>query len=202
MPSILQRSDYVEFLFHLKFGRADPLLACLGQAYLDFKRTLRGVGKRDIFPRAEEARRQADDALNQMFASIRDMNTATQKNFDGWHREACERLAAIYGERGYTSFYLGQAQKWLNMTFKYIYVMGEQRLPGFHHLYDLCHVPLDKILIAALVPYNFQPLPCAWSKLDDYDIYLDRQHWVRSHFRLVPLDVEFFLWMGRPLPIS
>jgi len=85
------------------------------------------------------------------------------------------------------------------MTFKYIYVMGEPRLPGFDPLYDRCHVPLDRILLNALLHYGFQPLPCAWSKLDDYDFYLDRQRWVRSRFRLVPLDVEFLLWMGRPV---
>lgn len=200
MPSILQRSDYVDFLFCLKFGRGDPLPACFDQAYLDFKRTLRGIGKRDVFPRADEARRRADEALNQMITSMRGMNAATQKDFDEWHRGTCERLAAIYREYGYTSFHVGHAQKWLNMAFKYIYVLGEQRLPGFRHLYDLCHVPLDRILLDALMRYDFPPLPCPWSKLDDYDIYLARQRWVRSRFRLAPLDVEFLLWMHRPVP--
>ena len=196
MPSILQQSDYVDFLFRLKFGRGDLLSACSGEAYADFKRTLRGIGKKNVFPRADEARQRANEALNQMIASIRDMNAAAQKDFDEWHRRACERLAAIYRECGYTSFRVGHSQKWLNMTFKYIYVSGEQRLPGFGHLYDLCHVPLDNILIDALKSYGFPPLPCAWSKLRDYDTYLNRQHWVRSRFPLAPLDVEFQLWMG------
>ena len=96
----------------------------------------------------------------------------------------------------------GHAQKWLNMTFKYIYTMGEQRLPDFGHLYGLCHVPLDNILIDALRRYDFPPLPCKWSKLADYDIYLDRQLWVRKRFPLAPLDVEFRLWMGSELPTN
>jgi hypothetical protein len=197
MPSILQQSDYVDFLFRLKFGSGDPLSACSKEAYADFKRTLRGIGKPDVFPRADEARQRANEALNQMIASVRDMNAAVQRDFDEWHRGACERLAAIYGECGYTSFRVGHAQKWLNMTFKYIYVMGERRLPGFGHLYELCHVPLDNILIDALQGYGFPPLPCAWSKLPDYETYLNRQLWVRSRFPLAPLDVEFQLWMGR-----
>ena len=86
----------------------------------------------------------------------------------------------------------------VNMTFKYIYVLGEERFPGFGHLYDLCHVPLDNILIEALRAHGFRALPCAWSRLNDYDTYLDRQRGVRSRFRLAPLDVEFQLWMGRP----
>jgi hypothetical protein len=92
MPSTLQRSDYVDFLYRLKFGSGDPLQACLDQAYLDFQRTLRGIGKH---PRADEARRRADEALNQMIASMRGMNAATQKDFDEWHRGACKRLSAV-----------------------------------------------------------------------------------------------------------
>jgi hypothetical protein len=48
--------------------------------------------------------------------------------------------------------------------------------------------------------HGFQPLDCAWSQLDDYDVYLDRQRWVRDRFTLAPLDVEFHLWMHKPLP--
>ncbi len=131
-----------------------------------------------------------------MFASIQAIKPSpTQVQFDEWHRSACVELVKIYRSGGYRSFCVGHAQKWLNMTFKYIYVLGDERLPGFGHVYDLCHVPLDNILIAALRPYGFQPLGCPWSRLKDYDIYLDRQHWVRNRFQPAPLDVEFKLWM-------
>jgi hypothetical protein len=197
MQSILKQSDYMEFLLRLKFGSDDPLSACSRQAYEDFKRTLRGIAK---LPKAKEARQQANETLSLMIKSIRDRKAATQKDFDKWHREACDRLAALYRKRGYKSFTVGHAQKWLNMTFKYIYTMGEQRLPGFAHLYGFCHVPLDNILIGHLKDCGFEPLPCAWSKLEKYDVYMDRQLWVRRKFRAEPpLDVEFRLWMGRAL---
>lgn len=199
---MLDRSDYVNFLVRMKFGKGEPLSACSREAYKDFQRTLRGIGKADVFPQATEARQRANKALNQMITSVRDANAVAQKDFDEWHRKACERLAAIYADSGYPSFRVGHAQKWLNMTFKYIYTMGEQRLPGFGHLYNLCHVPLDNILIDALTHYGFPPLPCKWSKLADYDTYLDRQLWVRKRFPLAPLDVEFRLWMGSELPTN
>jgi hypothetical protein len=202
MQSILGRSDYVDFLVRMKFGKDEPLSACSREAYKDFQRTLRGVGKTTVFPQATEARQRANEALNQMITSIRDVKAVAQNDFDEWHRKACERLAAIYRDSGYPSFRVGHAQKWLNMTFKYIYTMGEQRLPDFGHLYGLCHVPLDNILIDALRRYDFPPLPCKWSKLADYDIYLDRQLWVRKRFPLAPLDVEFRLWMGSELPTN
>jgi hypothetical protein len=200
MPSILQRADYEDCLIVLYFGRGkDNLSLCRRRAYGDFKRTLRGIANRDVLPRAEEAKERADEALSQRLAAIRDMEAPTQEQFDKWHRSACDKLAAIYRECGYDSFCVGHAQKWLNMTFKYIYVMGEARVPGFRHVYDLCHVPLDNILMDAFRQYDFEPLPCAWSRLNDYDLYLDRQRWVRNHFPLAPLDVEFNLWMGRPV---
>ena len=87
------------------------------------------------------------------------------------------------------------------MTLKYIFVMGDARVPGFQHLYNLCHVPLDNILMKALWEYGFEPLSCTWSGLNDYNIYLDRQRWVRSRFPLSPLDVEFKLWMEQPLTL-
>ena len=199
MPSILRRSDYEDCLVVLYFGRdGDQLQLCLRRAYGDFQRTLHGIRRH---PRAEEARNRANKALKEMFTEIQSAKTYTQEQFDDWHRSACIRLAAIYSEFDYQSFSVGHAQKWLNMTFKYIYVMGESRLPGFSHLYDFCHSPLDNILITALNKhYDFPPLPCAWSQLKDYEIYLERQHWLRSHFKLAPLDLEFLLWLGRPLP--
>jgi hypothetical protein len=95
--------------------------------------------------------------------------------------------------------FFGHAQKWLNMTFKYIYVMGKQRISGFDRLYDLCHVPLDNILIDALQEKGFEPLPCPWSRLTDYDTYLERQRWMPNQFKpMAPLDVEFRSVMDGP----
>jgi hypothetical protein len=196
MPSILQRSDYEDYLILLYFGRDDDYLSlCQRRAYRDLQRTLHGIGG---LQGAGDARNQAVKVMTRMFTAIRVMDV-TQEKFDDWHRASCAELKAIYKKRGYGSFYVGQAQKWLNMTFKYLYMMGEQRLPGFSHLYDFCHVPLDQILIDALRKYGFRPIK-SWSRLNDYEVYLDRQRWVRNQFRLIPLDVEFYLWMGRPLP--
>jgi hypothetical protein len=198
MPSILQQSDYYDCLLAFYFDReGDELELCLDRAYGDFKRTLHGIGRH---PRAKEARARADQSLKDMFASIKATHGVTQKKFDDWHQNACQSLAAIYRECGYASFFVGQAQKRLNMTFKYIYVFGERRLPGFGHLYDFCHAPLDIDFIEALAPRGFEALPCPWSRLDNYEIYLERQQWIRGKFKLAPLDVEFLAWMGRPLP--
>ena len=42
-----------------------------------------------------------------------------------------------YDEHGF-QFHGGQAQKWLNMAFKYVHVFGENRLPGFERHRPSC----------------------------------------------------------------
>ncbi len=84
------------------------------------------------------------------------------------------------------------------MSLKYVSVLGEQRVSGFGEAYQFCDAPLDKILLDLLEnKYGFLKLPCSWSQLDHYDLYLDRQNWIRDKFALVPLDTEFRLWLGQ-----
>jgi hypothetical protein len=118
--------------------------------------------------------------------------------FDSWHQSTCSKLIAVYRPYHF-HFYIGQAQKWINITFKYIFTMGESRLPGYQALYSFCHAPLDNILITALTRYGFPALAAAWSRIDDYPVYLRSQEWVRHRFDLAPLDAEFFLWSGRDI---
>jgi hypothetical protein len=85
------------------------------------------------------------------------------------------------------------------MIFKYIFTLGESRMPGYKSIYSFCHVPLDNILIAALAKYGFPGIATPWSRIDDYGVYLGHQQWIRDHFSLVPLDTEFYLWSGRDI---
>jgi hypothetical protein len=128
--------------------------------------------------------------------SIEKMDVAKQDDFDDWHRNLCGALASASGY----PFSVGQAQKWINMTFKYVFVLnalGEQELRGLSPLYEFCHAPLDRRVVGALVDHNLDPLPCSWSRLNCYGTYLELQRSLRTHFNAVPLTVEFQLWMRR-----
>jgi hypothetical protein len=83
------------------------------------------------------------------------------------------------------------------------FVMGESRIAGFGEVYPFCHAPLDNIFVSHLKQYGFSNLPCAWSRIDDYDQYLGYQRWIRERFasRFVPLDVEFLLWVHETIDV-
>jgi hypothetical protein len=120
--------------------------------------------------------------------------------FDSWHKITCERLISLFDRHGHHLF-VGQAQKWVNMTTKYIFTVGEQRVSGFDSVYLYCHVPFDNILLKQLKKYDFLALNRAWSRLDKYDEYLERQKWIRQRFSLAPMDVEFQLLLGKDLEL-
>lgn len=193
MQTMLTRSDYEEFLIRLYFGSgSDYLQPCISRAYRDFNRTLQGI--RDLDGRSA-LYTEAESLLQSEVTSLRDAaERIDQDAFDEWHRQTCSALASTYERRGFR-LHLGQAQKWVNMTLKYVFAMGESRLPGYSALYPFCHVPLDNIVLRALKPYGYKGLPCAWSRLDDYRCYVDCQQWIRGRFEQPPLDVEFRLWM-------
>ena len=133
-------------------------------AYLDFNRTLRGISKVD---NAAKLHTNAVDVLSKSLAELKEMlKTPTDQTiFDTWHEETCAKLIAVY-EGSYT-VYGGQAQKWVNMTLKYVYTLGDERISGFKAAYPLCHAPLDNIVVKELVKFGFPGLTdVVWSKLD------------------------------------
>jgi hypothetical protein len=102
-------------------------------------------------------------------------DSSNQAIFDAWHRDSCERLCTTYTESGFPAFCVGQAQKWLNMAFKYAHVFGEECLPGFERLYGLGHVPLDRIMLEKLGAYGAPRLSKPWSRIRDYQEYMHFQ---------------------------
>jgi len=196
--STLTRSDYEDYLVHLYFGSDDDLrYACIRRAYRDLNRTMHGFGNLE---NKERSKSTAEKILWDSLDELRSLATRpmTETVFDAWHKKACESLISHF-RKNHFHFYVGQAQKWINMTLKYMFTLGEERVQGYVFVHPFCHAPLDKILMARLEAYEFPRLSSAWSRLDDYDEYLEKQNWIRRKFSIAPLDVEFLLWMGKEI---
>lgn len=200
---MIDRKNIEEYLIRLYFGKSDYLLdACINRAYRDFNRTIHGI---DRLETKDQLHKEASGYIKNSFSDIQTgcACIAEQEEFDRWHQSTCSDLSRYYNKHGYSSFSVGQAQKWINMTFKYIFTMGENRIQGFDNIYRFCHIPLDNIILQKLRDdHGFLGLSCAWSRLDDYDEYLSCQKWIRQTFAELPLDVEFKLWMKGEIPVS
>ena len=194
--------DRRDFLTLLVFGQsaAAPLAASVRTAYRDFQRTLHGFGS---FPLGQQLSRRAHQWLEAELRALIGAGASgvageSQQTFDDWHRRTVLSLQGLYADGGFTSFSIGQGQKWVNMSLKYAAVVfGERTLPGIERLVPWLHVPLDNIVLAAPELRDAPRLLSAWSRLDDYDSYFAFQTWFRQAFPdCPPLATEFRLWQA------
>lgn len=191
------RDDYEDFLIYERFkfypeeGNDEALRACARAAYRDLQRTVHGISKH---PKASQIKTSAEKTVLSFLRRVKAKQT--DREFNECHREHIEALINNFKKEDFDQFTCGQAQKWLNMALKYVFVMGEKRVgPGFEKIYSLCHVPVDAYLLKVL-PKAFQNIIPTWSKLVDYEAYVRFQEMFREHFPdQAPLDAEFDLWM-------
>ena len=124
-----------------------------------------------------------------LHASVTSILTAkinNQAEFDKLHKAACYDLISAFSEQTFT---IGQAQKWINMTFKYLHLLD---YPQLENIYEYCHIPIDSYMLN-ITNYTMHT---AWSKLNDYHEYLKYQNWFRDKYpNNIPLDKEFYLWL-------
>ena len=184
-PSPAEQSDFV---LRLYFGVGPALVSCVGRAYLDLCRTVHG-----ITPYKHAKKRATEFLLTQLERLRSTAHVTGAASFDAWHKGTCDGLIGCYSDAGYREFSVGQAQKWINMALKYVYVFGESKLDGFAPFYSLCHIPIDNVILGKLE--RAPTFACAWSRITSYDAYMGFQQWVRSAYPdSAPLAVEFWLW--------
>lgn len=83
-----------------------------------------------------------------LFAEIK--NFVSPRNYDEWHKDICDNLVQYYADVSNDNlcfFTHGNAQKWVNMTMKYLWLLG--LLPkGLKEEY--LHIPIDSYIIDEL----------------------------------------------------
>ena len=61
----------------------------------------------------------------------------------------CSCLLRAYVLNEFRKFHVGQAQKWIDMALKYVFLFPELA-HQYGWLYNYCHVQLDNIILACL----------------------------------------------------
>ena len=190
-------------------SKEEIAVKCAYRAYLDLARTvtyifstsdLDNIKKKNS---SQEDKDQADsfisfktDRINNVCKIIIDninchsQNIQSADEFENWHSALCETIKNVMNcasvpilKKG-NAFTYGQAQKWVNMTLKYLWLLGV--LPE-HIKPEYLHAPVDSFIIEAAksndTKYGLQISKCpiakdAWSKWNSEDGYLEFQHTV------------------------
>jgi len=123
------------------------------------------------------------------------MTFKNQDDFDRWHETKCAELVKAFRDILNHQLHIGQAQKWINMTLKYLFALGENRIKGISRNYEYFHFPIDNIIQEKLVKRGIPKIDNPWSRINDYGEYLKYQCLVREKFAgQIPMEVEFRLF--------
>ena len=164
--------------------------------------------------------KEKNDYKNQTYDLIVDLldgypriNDRDYSSFDDWHKEAIKRI--IDKSKEYPKLFeenhiiVGQAQKWLNMSIKYMRMMGI-----LNNDIDLesIHIPIDNYIVDAankagrisklfeVEGLGIKPaLDKKWSLIKDYEVYSDYQEKIREALKVrdyAPIDWEEEAWMA------
>ncbi len=224
----------------------DPITWASEKAYLDMNRTMTfresDSGKTEKEKRAiQEKRYDYRDKVTNIISDRIAQSKEKSDDFDTWHKETCNMIIDYYGktlddgqlilvcrkgkERSVkgTTLSVGQAQKWLNMTLKYLWLLDRLNLlegdsSSFVCKYQFCfHIPLDSYIIryvkrepksnkckdfpeanGLLKPYSIEGLSGSqWSRIDDYERYLKYQKAIRDDLSSqgkLPIEWELEHW--------
>lgn len=136
-------------------------------------------------------------------------------DFDKWHKAKCEEIINFMNnsiDKSNTkilikNFTIGQAQKWVNMTLKYLWLLDA--LPNNIDENDL-HIPIDSYIIE--IAYDnknkfdnalrLEEMPKeSWSKLSEYANYFETQQAIRKAIKTkitnetIPIEWESLAWI-------
>ncbi len=204
-----------KFLLNIYFRGNDHLSNAVNRAYRDMNRTISFINACDKTSKEnKENRKKLIEKVKKIIAAgIRNSNI---KNFDDWHCEICRNIQLVYindvqGEKGLT---YGQAQKWINMTLKYLTIINQLEnidvdYKNFitNHGRDF-HVPVDTIILDSFEEEykNSKAIPNSgtnkkrkcWSKWNE-DEYKSFQDYLKNNISGYEslLDWEFEKWTPR-----
>lgn len=186
MNMISVDTKILDFLKILYFGVTDnPFEAASKSAYTDMCRTIRFNGKN-----GDMIRKAVDKLLEERIPELVSISSAEE--FTKWHYSVCSKIVEMYKVAG-IEFYVGQAQKWTNMTLKYLYVLVPDVVEPF---YAFLHIPLDNyIMDIAKKQYGIPLFSCAWSRISEYQDYFDYEEMLMEVIDGLPLDWEFAKWV-------
>ncbi len=215
----ITKGAFKEFKYtELDIKNKKLFVAAVSQGYDDAKRTFTGISK---FWDDQKSNEISKEAFFKFVATkIQNIFQSPPNDFDTQHKNICNDACVWFKENGYDSVTFGQAQKIVNMTFKYLYCLKDA--DKYNGVFEKCHMPLDSFTLEWYKRYVWKKeeykimYNVKWSNLNEYAYrkitdaiknYLDSnpqfnykgQNMSLSQNRLVS---EFYIWPEMQMHIS
>lgn len=190
---MIEKAEIHKFLLQSLFGKIrDKHEAAINRAYRDFNRTLKDFYKDDKDERKIKVKEDWNLIIKQFINEVKNNTYENHEAFDAIHENFCKKLIDS-NKNLYNKLTRGQAQKWLNMTLKYILILEEN---GIEKNMQYFHIPIDNVIQDILQSkYNIPKKFPAWSQINDYEAYLEYQNTIREKLNpAIPIVKELELF--------
>lgn len=155
----LSDGDILRFLRLAYFGSIDePYNAAGDRAYRDFCRTIRFNKTITTTDNRKNVKRNVYEWIHKELISLKCFSV---DDFNSWHDYACKIIIKDFSTEAKLCY--GQAQKWLNMTLKYLLVLDVYEAKK---LLVFLHVPIDKKVIHTAAKH-VTPCQKPWSQWNE-----------------------------------
>ena len=125
------------FYAYYSLDKNNQEYSAAARAYLDLCRTIKfnGASKET----AGDLRKQCQNKIVEQFRNL----DISKTSYDKWHEELCDKIVDTYAPAGII-FNYGQAQKWVNMTMKYLLLLRNRKAQSLEKHF---HIPIDSYII-------------------------------------------------------
>ena len=168
--------------------------AAANRAYRDMCRTIRfekGVSQKQ----KNDCRARVVELIETEIKKYNSIDTV--EKYDEFHDSLCLRIIDFYDNPTIAEITYGQAQKWVNMTMKYLCVLYEGQCDWLNKIYSFLHIPIDSIILDKAkkeFPNEFQVNNTPWSQLSREE-YITIQKKFRAVIKdVILMDWEFKAW--------
>ena len=183
-----------DFLISVCFGNTegeDIYEKCVEKAYRDFSRTIHYKFSLAVLKSDKEKKNRMDNIKREMLKNV--INTIRNSESDtdpGSIIDVVSKMSTKYDIFEGNGLTYGQAQKWVNMSLKYMWLL--QKCPIKE---ELLHAPIDRFIIHALTEdKNMNPFgielkgvnlnsDMAWSKDLDGEQYISIQRELKNRIK-------------------
>lgn len=171
----------------------------------DKKRDKKGSSLEEENPMREPLKTVAEE-LQEYFKENKEEEN--KETFNKKHTEWCERLIKDYSSYLDEKLTYGQAQKIINMAFKYLYCIfdAKEKLEEKKERFKYCHMPLDKFSLEWVKRYFKKGSVKSWSHMEKedlenkeygYNTYLKNiEEYCEQKYdgQISPLQLDFIVW--------
>lgn len=115
----------------------------------------------------QKIRKICEPEILNYFKNLLNLSKVDDNAFSKWEKDLADKIRNIYLENNINLYTYGNAQKWINMTIKYMFSSDNSNPNDM--LYQVCYLPIDRIIQdKAYKELGVKRLPVAWSKCDDW----------------------------------